>query len=224
MDTLHTSANGGSFNQLHSCVFRCKEYADEVVRLKGSKKNYKTSRSNLNKESDNYQKSYDYYTRQINECDDFIKGNLEKLNGEVAKLPGFHFELSGNTGNSDGGSDSGGDSGADTGEDAFEAACQIYEDWADKNEVSPVIHRAFSDGHSCFEMNGTQFVIIYEGGDTYTVCTCEPACHWTDGKIDNAVPIPGGTLSGEQLNTADYSTGEAQYPNFEAIMVNYFSS
>ena len=113
MDTMTATVNGGSFNQMYSCVARMQDYADEVKRLKNNKSEYARWRSNLNKESETYEKKYNDYTEKINNCNTHIEGNLSGLNSEIATLPNYHFELS-DSSNSDGGgsSDSGGDSGS----------------------------------------------------------------------------------------------------------------
>ena len=99
---------------MYTCAANMQTYADEVIRLKNQKGEYARWRSNLNKDSETYEKKYNSYTEKISYCQTHIDGNLEKLNGEISKLPGFHFELSESSGNSDSGGAGAGDSGGDS--------------------------------------------------------------------------------------------------------------
>ena len=116
--------NDSQLNRMVTCAYNMKTYADEVVRLIASRSEYARWRSNLNKESDNYKTKYDNYTSQINNCDYHITENLKLLNAEIAKLPGFHFELSDNYSPDSAGDSGGGDTGSDSGDGTENAAAQ----------------------------------------------------------------------------------------------------
>ena len=110
MDTMGQYCDS-QLNVMVTCVYDMDEYADEVVALLDRRSELARWRSNLNKEAEDYKKKYDNYTNNINNCDHHIDENLRLLNAEIAKLPGFHFELSESSSSGD---DGGGDSGGET--------------------------------------------------------------------------------------------------------------
>jgi hypothetical protein len=217
MDMMNTTVNGGAFNQMITGAANAQTYAREVIRLKNLKSDYARYRSNLDKDSENYSTRYAHYTELINNCDTHIKGNLDGCNEEIDKMPNYHFEGSGVTGDS--GSGGGGDtsSGGDTGGgDTSAQKMAEVESKFDQDDFNRAMGDLFSFGanfHGAFTYDGQTYVISSnDGGKTFNICDA------------SGNPIPGAPTIPKSQTQANWDTGEATYPEAEATVKGFLAS
>ena len=215
MDTMSSTVNGGAFNQMISAAANAQTYAKEVINLKNKKSDYYRWRSNLDKDSESYTKKYNNYTSLIENCDVHIKGNLDGCNGEIDKLPGFHFDGAASSGEagSSGGNTGGGDSGG--GDTSAQKMAEV-ESKFDQDDFNRAMGDLFSFGanfHGAFTYEGQTYVISSnDGGKTFNICDA------------SGNPIPGAPTIPKSQTQANWDTGEATYPEAEATVKGFLAS
>ena len=215
MDTMSSTVNGGAFNQMISAAANAQTYAKDVINLKNKKSDYYRWRSNLDKDSESYTKKYNNYTSLIENCDVHIKGNLDGCNGEIDKLPGFHFEGAASSGEagSSGGNTGGGDSGG--GDTSAQKMAEV-ESKFDVDDFNRAMGDLFSFGanfHGAFTYDGQTYVISSnDGGKTFNICDA------------SGNPIPGAPTIPKSQTQANWDTGEATYPEAEATVKGFLAS
>ena len=217
MDMMNTTVNGGAFNQMISGAANAQTYAKEVIRLKNLKSDYARYRSNLDTESENYSTRYNHYTELINNCDTHIKGNLEGCNGEIDKMPSYHFEGSGVTSDA-GSSGTGGNTGGDTGGASDNSAKRAeVADKFDRDSIRDHMGQLFDMGVGCYvtvEYGGEVVYIKKVANDSYAICdySGQPL---SDVRFTHSQVTP---------SEATYVDGQATYPAVEEACIDYFAN